>query len=93
MAPRPISPNGEKLDPAVPPSPVAGAPTGMIVVPEPLDLAAPVDVPGLEVTGFFTGVGCVVVVVGVVVVVVVVVGVAEHVGTEIVLSSSVTAPV
>jgi len=29
-APKPIKPEGEELEPAVPPNPVAGAPTGMI---------------------------------------------------------------
>ena len=98
-APRPIRPKGDEPDPAVPPSPVAGAPTGIIV-----EVVPPGDVEGLVVVVDF---GCVVVVTGCVVVVppaavvvvvptavVVVVGVvAEQDGTVIVLPSSVTAPV
>ena len=70
----------------VPPSPVAGAPTGMIVAPG----ATVVVVPGF-VTGFLVVVvvvGCVVVVVPPAAVVVVVA--AEQVGIVIVLASSVT---
>jgi hypothetical protein len=44
-----MSPSGEKLVPAAPPSPVAGAPKGIIVAPAPesLDVVGLVDVPGL----------------------------------------------
>jgi hypothetical protein len=108
MAISPMSPSGEKLEPAVPPWPVVGAPTG-IIVPVPAEDAGFAVAIGFFPTGFFEVTGrvvvgfvggvvpvvpaTVVVVVVVVVAVVVVVGVARHVGTVMVLSSSVTAPV
>lgn len=97
-APRATSPRGDEPVPAVPPSPVAGAPTGITVGPFAVGVVGP---PGVEEPGVVTVVTGIVVVVPepvvvVVEVVVVVVGVtasAAQVGTLIVLSSSVTAPV
>src|SRR5271163_2534186 len=104
----PMRPSGEKLEPAVPPWPVAGAPTGMIVAPVPVAAEDFVLAPAFTVTtGFVAFTGCFIggffgafvpvpaTVVVVVVIVVVVVGAvaARHVGTVMVLSSRVTAPV
>jgi hypothetical protein len=88
----PMRPAGEKLEPAIPPSPVAGAPTGMIVPEEVPDPGEPLGCATTGLVVVVVGFLCsVVVVVGAVVVVVVTAS--EQTGTVTVLSSSVTAPV
>src|ERR1035437_3839844 len=99
-APKPIKPEGEALELAVPPNPVAGAPTGMIdtvvVVPRTVVVVprTVVVVPRTVVVVARTVVvvaGTVVVVVPAVVVVVG--GAAEHVEASMVFALSVTPPV
>ena len=93
IAPKPIKPAGEELEPLVPPRPVAGAPSGMMDTVVVVTGTVVVVVPTVVVV--VTAV-VVVLVVDVVVdpaVVVVVGATAEHRDASIVLASSVTPPV